>query len=1644
MKINTINDFVELINYIQTETPTQTKHIDTDGLSKFKESVYEVLQYIDNSFSIENLSPGKRNLYDALIKLKPEERTSLSQSMLTSYYTPDYIVDATTASINKYLDNSNLSTISICEPSAGSGNFLKNIVRENRTIDAVELDLFTSKILKNNFPAPNVTVHNIGYENLAVQKKYDLVLGNVPFGNYNVYDKNLSAEDKNIINGKIHNYFFHKSIENLKPGGVLMLLTTAAMNNSLEDKKIREYMMKETNLVSCVRFSDATFSKSNTKVVSDLVVLQKPLSPKTNFSEREKSFINTTPSDEKETFLINEYLKNNPSNVLGDLYLTSGFLGREILSVKDNQNLDLPVLLSQILEKDFESHSLKRLLDIPLSPSVQEVNVSTQQISNDSILEKYPHVIPGNIIVENNEFFKVIVNQKNSNLLDKVSLLVDLKNREKLLAVIELRDSYKELRSAIRKDDRPLIKSCQNILEDKYNSFSFFYDTLNSKSNSVVLNYDVESDMLRGLEIPEKGYYIKSDIFLKDFSKVEETKVTSDTLQDAIALSFHTYGKLSQEYITSIYNTPAEVWIKEALEKELLYVNPLIENLKEIKGYELAIPSKFKSGYVEGKFAIYKNSSLLLKDNEFSSLFDKSTIEKAVSALISATPFKLNISEINPGMGEPWVDNRIYELFGKEHLQDERFKITYTPALDKYTIQSGYSKFASANYSVETSKNVNYSKIFEFALAHNIPDYKKTIFSGGSEIKVVDKETINAVNLSVEKLNKEFTSWLLTKPELCKTLEETYHLLNNAIVKENYNVSLLDFSEIKGKTPYEHQKNAVWQNINQMGGIIDHEVGFGKSMTMAMSTMKKKQFGFIKKELVAGLNANYKALHETYKEIYPTGKFLLVEPDDLAPAKKQETFYKIANNDWDAVITAHSCLSKFPPAPYAQQKILGETISELKATILEVSESKVLSRGQVNDLNKRLLDAETNFKYATDVINDKKEKGSLIFDDLGFDSMTVDESHEFKNLSFATKHSRIAGLGNQSEVQKTSNLLSYVRHIQGVNGGDKGVTFASGTTISNSITELYLLFKYLRPTMLEEKGMNTFDQWARVFARKTNEYEESVTGQIKQKERFRYFVKVPELAKMYNDITNYADFNTYKIERPLAEIQLIPIEPYKEQLDYFERIKEFGQTKNIGLLHSNRSGDPSKASKAVGLICTAEGRKASLSMKLIDSSFADNPSDKINTMTDVALEHYHKFNSVKGVQLIFCDQGVPGGTNFNLYQYTKDLLVTKGVDSKEIAFIHDWDKKRESLFTKVNSGEIRFLLGSTTKMGVGVNVQQRIVAMHHLDFPWRPTDMVQRNGRGERPGNVVLPSFGNKLPIFFYATKQSLDSYTFNLLQIKHNFILQIKNASVTTRTIDEGLMDVNGGMNFSQYMAACSSNQYLTQKLEVEKKLNLVVDLKNTHELNYRKNFAKVAYITADIEKATVTVSKLENDNLLSKKVVQSNYDTKLFSSDPAAVFYLRSQLEKKFILKDYALPVTDLGYGFKLMVYAKIPEIPIDRDNYKLLLLTPNNYKIGYKSNTFTKDDIQVAAYASNCIAKIETLLSNEKGKIADCTLEKNIIEKSLENRLDKGAEILALKEQIAKLDVLIEKENSKNDPKPEDKDQDNKNNNKKGRGI
>lgn len=1636
MNINNLKDFIELIeNYVDKKE--YNSNVIIPGIAYFKNYILEVSQYIDDdSKDLLELTPLKKRLFNSLVKLDKNTRNELVFSTITSYFTPNDLVDSVVKSTLEYLKDANKNELAILEPSAGDGIFITNLETNlknynfNTIIHSVEKDPFTFSLLENNTKKiSNNTNYNLPFENYNPSQKYDLIIGNIPFGNYSIYDTELNKEDHKIINNKVHNYFFYKAKKLLQPGGIIVFITSKEITDSINENKIRENLLGELNLISSVRFPQETFQQAKTSVITDLLVFQKPILEKSSLNQnnREIDFLSTRKIAEEN---ISKFYQSYPENLLGELYLGKGYLGKETILVKAKKTL--PEVFKDsfsILKNDYSKYALNKLENYSFEKYLElEERKIISENKDLEIRSKYPDIAPGNVVIENNSFFKVCVNPE-FNKLFLTSIEVNIKNRERLQSLVEIRDVYKLFRNNLREKNNDIARQYQIKLNELYDNFIFFYDNVNTSQNISALQLDSEKQLLLNLEIKEKDQWIKSDIFNENIFETNDKDLKITDITEAVYLSLNEYGHINEDYISKVYKKEKEDWIKEALENKILFLNPVFnEDINEIKSFELAPINKFNSGYIEAKLNVYnsifnKHSEKL---GEYRPYFNKKTESLAKDELIKNIPHRLSIQEIDPALGEPWIDNRIFELFGKEYFQDPNFKILYNSNADKYKVISFGSSIGNINYNISGNrKYISYADIFNYALMHNTPEFYKKEIINGKEIKIADIQLNTAVVMNVEKLQNAFSQWLFQKEELSKMLEDKYHFLNNANVKQKFEGSYLKFDEINGYEPYEHQKSCALELALNNGGLVDHKVGAGKTLTIAMATMLKKKFNISNKELVVGLPANYEQIYETFCSSYPNGNFMIVRTDDINTNEKaQDVFYKIANNKYDAIITSHSTLLLFPEAPYTNAEILKETIEELKITIQDSENDKqTYSPGDIKKLLKKLNDAEISQKRNLDIINSRKNTGSIIFDDLGIGGITIDESQYFKNLHFSTRHSRVAGLGSNDDVKKTKHLLSYVRYIQNINenkpGKYKGITKATGTTISNSISELFTLFKYMIPWELKKKGIKTFDQWARVYARKSQEYEESVTGNIKLKERFRYFVKVPELAKMYSDMTNYVDDSVFKLDAPELDYQMKLIDSYKEQKEFFEAIKKFGQNKDY--THILPYKNISQESKAVGLICTSLGRQGSLSLKLINKDLPDDENDKVHVMVEEILKFYQKFDQDKGTQLIFSDQGVPkSNKDFDIYNYVKSLLVKKGIPENEIAFIHNYKKKKKLLlYDQVNKGSVRIVLGSTETMGVGVNMQERIVALHHLDLPWRPSDLEQRNGRGGRPGNVILKKYDNKLAVLFYATKETLDSYNFNILQIKQNFISQIKNANISIRRIDEGAIDNKGNMNFNEYMAACSPNQYLTEKLKLEKEYQKVLDQKSSFQMLQRKNKTKHNLVITEISKISKIIENLEKDFNETINFNEKIFDDKTFKNDQEISLYLRYKLEESLKKKTPGI-ISKLDKGFSLVTSIKNSFENFSKENYSIFLKTPSGALFGYKSHNFTKKDEEVAAYSKNAMNRIFNTLTEQKNNNLKNIEYANKLKEALDVKFQKEEEILNLKNEIKKMEENIIKEN------------------------
>lgn len=724
--------------------------------------------------------------------------------------------------------------------------------------------------------------------------------------------------------------------------------------------------------------------------------------------------------------------------------------------------------------------------------------------------------------------------------------------------------------------------------------------------------------------------------------------------------------------------------------------------------------------------------------------------------------------------------------------------------------------------------------LLKHALLNTTPNITKTIketdpVTGESrDAKVPDGQAIQMANSKIDEMRNGFSDWLNEQsPEFQQKLADTYNRKFNCFVRPQYEGLHQTFLglDLKGlgiPDLYQSQKDCIWMLKQNGGGIGDHEVKAGKTLIICCAAYEMKRLGQANKPMIVGLKANVHEIAATFRTAYPNAKILYPGKEDFTPAKRVKIFNEIKNNSWDDVILTHDQFGKIPQSPEMQQQIFQAELDSVEEN-LEVlrSQGKDISKMTLRGLEKRKANLEVKLSIVADQIKNRTDD-VVDFKMMGIDDLFVDESHQFKNLAFTTRHDRVAGLGNAEGSQRAMNMLFAIRTIQERRDKDLGATFLSGTTISNSLTELYLLFKYLRPKELEKQGINSFDAWAAVFAKKTTDYEFSVTNQIVQKERFRYFIKVPELAAFYAEITDYRTAKDIGIDRPEKNDILYNIPPTPQQEVFIEKLMKFAETGDATILGREKLSD--KEEKAKMLIATDYARKMSLNMRMIDQAYGDHVDNKASHCAAKIAEYYNKYEANKGAQFVFSDLGTYKPNEWNPYSEIKRKLVEDhGIPAHEIRFIQEakTDNARKAMIEAMNAGRIRVLFGSTSMLGTGVNAQRRAVAIHHLDTPWRPSDLNQRDGRAIRKGNEIAKLYAdNKVDVLIYSVEKSLDSYKFNLLQNKKLFINQLKTNNMATRTIDEGSMDEGSGMNFSEYVAILSGNTDLLEKAKLEKKI--------------------------------------------------------------------------------------------------------------------------------------------------------------------------------------------------------------------------------
>lgn len=1034
------------------------------------------------------------------------------------------------------------------------------------------------------------------------------------------------------------------------------------------------------------------------------------------------------------------------------------------------------------------------------------------------------------------------------------SLELPDKQLRKATLYVEIRDSYRRLykHEADRREENPEERTTLNRL---YDDFTRQFGNLNDAKNVDLFRMDNDNREILSLERYKDGIALKADIFDHPvaFNKNEITHV--DTSDEALSASLNKYGEVNMEYMTGLTDKTESMLLDEL--KGRVFFNPLLKN------YEIA--DKFIAGNVISKAELIEEYVQKHPDNE--------AAKDSLAALKEATPRPIPFEELDFNFGERWLNTGIYSKYAS-YLFGTDVKITYAASRDEFSVNAsqrlGNMRIREQFAVKAESRTYDGISLMKHAIQNTSPDITKKIQVGDEVKKVRDTEAIQLANSKIDEIRNGFSDWLREQsPEFKQRLTDQYNRKFNNSVKPQYNGSMQTFPDLDLKglgIPglYDSQKDAVWMLKTNGGGIIDHEVGGGKTLIMCCAAYEMKRLGLANKPLIIGLKANIHEIAQTFQTAYPNAKVLYPGKEDFSPENRVRIMREMQNNDWDAIILSHEQFGMIPQSAEVQKRILQEELDSVEENLEVLSQQGTeVSNGMLKGVEKRKTNLEARIKELTFDIENRKDD-VVDFKQMGIDHLLVDESHRFKNLMFTTRHDRVAGLGNSEGSQRALNMLFALRTIQERTGKDLGATFLSGTTISNSLTELYLLFKYLRPGELERQGINTFDAWAAVFAKKTIDYEFSVTNEIVQKERFRYFIKVPELAAMYNEITDFRTAEDIGIDRPKKNEILHNIPPTPDQQEFIQKLMQFAKTGNATVL--DRPPLSKREEKAKMLLATNYARKMSLDMRLIDpDKYADHIDNKASHCAAMIAQYHKKYNEHRGTQFVFSDLGTYKPGEWTPYTEIKRKLIDDyGIPADQVRFIQEakTEKSRKAMIKAMNEGKIRVLFGSTEMLGTGVNAQKRCVAIHHLDIPWTPKDLAQRNGRGERKGNEIAKLYAdNKVDVIIYAVEKSLDSYKFNLLHNKQLFITQLKKGSMGARTIDEGGMDEQGGMNYSEYVAILSGNTDLLDKAKLEKQVTALESERKAFSRGKSSSEAKLEKIMQDITGNQDKIDRLGKD---------------------------------------------------------------------------------------------------------------------------------------------------------------------------------------
>ena len=1371
-------------------------------------------QYVGWGGLADAFDPGKDSWAKEYAELKgllsEDEYAAARSSTLNAHYTSPTVIRG----IYDAVEHMGFQSGNILEPSMGVGNFfgmLPDTMQDSR-LYGVELDSITGRIAKKLYPQADITV--AGFETTDRRDFYDLAVGNVPFGQYKVNDKAY-----NKLGFSIHNYFFAKAIDQVRPGGVVAFVTSRYTMDS-KDSTARKHMAERVDLLGAIRLPNNAFrANAGTDVVSDIIFLQKRDRP----ADIEPAWVQLGKTEDG--FAINQYFVDHPEMVLGELTTESTQYGREELTVAPIEGANLADQLAEAVQH--------------IEGQYTEVEVETPDIAD---AENEKHILPADPDVKNFSYTVVDgeVFYRENSVMTQVELSDTAKGR--VTGMVELRQIVNQLIQE-QLDDYPdsAVQETQARLNAAYDAFTAKHGLLNDRRNARLFEQDSSYYLLCSLENLDENKQLKSkaDMFTKRTIRPERTVTSVDTPSEALAVSMGEHGRVDLPYMAELLGTPGEY---DRITTELsgvIFKDPSADSTDPEAGWQMA--DEYLSGDVRAKLRI---AQLAAETNpEFA---------VNVDALTKAQPKELEASEIDVRLGATWLAPEIIQKFMQETFQVPYYlrrdvNVLFSPYTAEWRVQGKSALGHGDIMSTETygTHRANAYKILEDTL--NLKDvriYDTIEDAEGKPKRLLNKNETTLAQQKQQAIKDAFANWIWQDPQRRISLVKQYNELFNSTRPREYDGSHIHFVGMNPEiTLREHQRNAIAHVLYGGNTLLAHEVGAGKTFEMAASAMEAKRLGLCQKSLFVVPNHLTEQWASEFLHLYPNAKLLVARRKDFETANRKKFCARIATGDYDAVIIGHSQFERIPLSFERQERIIQDQIAE---TLLAINELKA-NAGE-NFTIKQMERTRKTLEAKLDKLRADSRKDDVItFEQLGVDRLFVDESHFYKNLFLTTKMRNVAGLST-SEAQKSSDMFGKCRYLDEITGG-RGVVFATGTPVSNSMTELYTVMRYLQYSTLQQKKLTHFDCWASTFGETTTAIELAPEGTgYRARTRFAKFFNLPELMSMFKEVADIKTSDQLHLPVPDAKFETVVVKPSEIQKAMVQEL-----SKRAAEIHSGNVD----ASVDNMLCVTNDGRKIGLDVRLMNPMLPDDPNSKLNVCVQNVLQLWEDGKNQKLTQLVFCDLSTPKNDgNFNVYDDIRKKLVAAGVPESEVEFIHsaDTEAKKAALFSKVRSGDVRILLGSTAKMGAGTNVQQRLVAVHHLDVGWKPSDMTQRNGRIIRQGNM-----NKEVKVFNYVTEGTFDSYLFQTLENKQRFISQIMTSKSPVRSCDD--VDEQA-LSYAEIKALCAGNPLIKEKMDLDVQVAKLKVLKADHQSQkFRLEDKLLTKFPAEIQEQTAKIAALKSD---------------------------------------------------------------------------------------------------------------------------------------------------------------------------------------